>query len=202
MDYPEALSNLIDELKRLPAIGPRSAERIALWLQMNKKRNPLSLAEALVNCERETGFCPECGFFSTQDHPCELCTSPKRIQNLLCVVESAPDVISLERSQAFRGLYHCLGGLLSPLDGIHPEDLSINTLLKRAKLLPADGEVILGIGAHVEGEATASYLSELLQQEGIKVSRLARGLPMGASLEFADQLTLARAFEGRKTNES
>lgn len=197
MNYPDAVDALIDELKVLPAIGPRSAERIALWLLMDRKRNPISLAEALVRCEQETSFCPECGFFSTLQMHCELCESTKRNQNKICVVEKAPDVMVLERSGAYDGLYHCLGGVLSPLDGVHPEDLKIEPLLRRTESLGAGGEVILAISANVEGEATSSYLADILEGKGVKVTRLARGLPMGGNLEFADQLTLARAFEGR-----
>lgn len=201
MDYPKAVSELISELKLLPAIGPRSAERIALWLMMDKKRNPLALAESLVEVEKQIGFCAECGFFSLKGECCEICESSKREQSAICVVERAPDVMAIERSAAYKGLYHCLGGLLSPLDGVHPEDLKIDALLKRAEALGESGEVILAIGSNVEGEATASYLTELLLKQGVRVSRLARGLPVGANLELTDQLTLARAFEGRKGEE-
>jgi len=197
MNYPEPVSNLIDQLKLLPAIGPRSAERIALWLLMDRKRNPISLAEALVESERAVGFCPECGFFSERDQVCEICASEKRVKTKICVVEQAPDVMALERSGAYKGMYHCLGGVLSPLDGVHPEDLRIEGLLQRVKEFEAEGEVILAIGAHIEGEATSNYIESILKDEGVKVTRLARGLPVGGNLEFADQLTLARAFEGR-----
>jgi len=197
MNYPAPVAELIDQLKVLPAIGPRSAERIALWLLMNHKRNPVSLAEALVECEKKVGFCSECGFFSQRESLCDICVSDKRNKKAICVVEKAPDVIALERSGAFKGLYHCLGGVLSPLDGVHPESLKIDSLLNRVDKLNGEGEVILAIGAHVEGEATSSYIEELLKEKGVKVSRLARGLPVGANLEFADQLTLTRAFEGR-----
>jgi len=197
MEYPKTVRDLIDELKLLPAIGSRSAERIALWLLMDKKRNPLSLSEVLIRCEKEVGFCEVCGFFSAIEEKCEICLSTKRRLNAICVVEKAPDVMVLERSGAFDGLYHCLGGVLSPLDGIHPEDLKIDSLIKRVQKMEGEVEVILAIGANVEGEATSNYLSELLEGKGVKVTRLARGLPVGANLEFTDQLTLARAFEGR-----
>lgn len=199
MDYPKAVSELIGELKLLPAVGPRSAERIALWLLMDKRRNPISLAEALVQCERDVDFCLTCGFFTTGSEPCEICSSSKRQRGSICVVERAPDVMALERSDAFKGLYHCLGGLLSPLDGVHPEDLKIDSLLKRVDDLGDDPEVILAISSNVEGDATASYIADLLIEKEVKVTRLARGLPVGANLEFTDQLTLARAFEGRKS---
>ncbi len=197
MNYPKAVGELVDQLKLLPAIGPRSAERIALWLLMDSKRNPLSLAEALVECEKQIGFCQKCGFFSEKESLCEICTSTKREQNTICVVERAPDVIALERSAAYKGLYHCLGGVLSPLDGVHPENLNIDSLIKRVRDFSDGGEVILAISANVEGEATSHYIADLLSHRGVKVTGLARGLPVGANLEFADQLTLARAFEGR-----
>jgi len=197
MNYPKAVSELVDQLKLLPAVGPRSAERIALWLLMDTKRNPISLAEALVECEKQIGFCERCGFFAQKESLCEICASSKREQNSICVVERAPDILALERSGAYKGLYHCLGGVLSPLDGIHPEHLKIESLLKRIQSFSEGGEVILAISANVEGEATSHYLAELLAKEDVKVTRLARGLPVGANLEFADQLTLTRAFEGR-----
>ena len=196
MNYPESVTKLVDELKLLPAIGPRSAERIALWLLMDRRRNPISLAEALVACEREVGFCESCGFFQGENG-CEVCDAKTRERNKICVVEQAPDVMVLERSGAFKGMYHCLGGVLSPLDGIHPEDLRIASLMNRIEQLE-DGEVILAISASVEGEATCGYLENILKEKEVKVTRLARGLPMGSTLEYADQLTLARAFEGRK----
>lgn len=167
---------------------------------MGKNKNPISLAEALVNCVKEVGFCPQCGFFSEHEIHCQICRDEQRSQHEICVVERASDILSLERSEAFRGFYHCLGGLLSPLDGVHPEDLKIEGLVARVQKLNAEeGEVILALGANVEGEATSSYIEEILSPHGIKVTRLARGIPVGANLEFTDQLTLARAFEGRKT---
>ncbi len=198
MKLPKAVSELIDELKVLPAIGPRSAERIAVWMLTNAKRNPVSLAEALIKCEQEVSFCKDCGYFSQGGELCEVCTSPRRQRHLICVVEKAPDVIVLERSQAFTGLYHCLGGVLSPLDNVHPEDLKIASLKRRVEAFEDGGEVILALNASVEGEATCNYLESLLSSETVKVTRLARGLPVGAHLEYADQLTLERAFEGRK----
>ena len=198
MDFPKAVSDLINEFKVLPAIGPRSAERIVVWMLMDAKRNPVSLAEALVKCEQEVSFCEKCGFFSEKEELCDLCSSSKRQNNLICVVEKAPDVIILEKSQAFKGLYHCLGGVLSPLDDVHPEDLKIASLERRVAEFDGDGEIILAVSASVEGEATCNYLESLLSSDTVKVTRLARGLPVGSNLEYADQLTLERAFEGRK----
>lgn len=198
MNYPRPVLDLIEQLSLLPAIGPRSAERIALWLLLDTKKASLSLAESLVECEKHIGFCLECGFFAPKGDKCEICISQKRDCGVVCVVEKAPDVIALERSGAFNGLYHCLGGVLSPLEGIHPEDLRIDGLLRRIDSGGVE-EVILAIGAHVEGEATSSYLEGVLKEKSVRVTRLARGLPIGGSLEYADQLTLNKAFEGRSS---
>jgi len=197
MDYPAPLQELITQLKALPAVGPRSAERIALWLLLDRKRNPISLAEALVECEKHIGFCPTCGFFSEGEQECKICRSEQRNPHAICVVEKAPDILALERAGAFTGRYHCLGGVLSPLDGVHPEDLRIGSLMQRVEALGDEGEIILAIGGHIEGEATSNYLEDLLREFPVRVTRLARGLPVGANLEFTDQLTLTRAFEGR-----
>lgn len=195
-DYPKPVVALIDELRCLPGVGPRSAERIALWMLQQAKANPLALAGALQTAEREVSACRICGFFATDDEGCPVCSDPSRDPQILCVVEQATDVLPIERSGAFKGLYHCLGGKLSPLDNVAPEDLRIGSLLKRIEV--REGlEVILGVGADVEGEATANYLRELLGGCNCKVTRLAQGLPAGGDLEHADALTLSRAFEGR-----
>ena len=197
IDYPEAVKQLVGELKTLPGIGPRSAERIAIWLLQHPKANPRRLAETIVQADANVHPCPECGFFSTADG-CPVCADPKRDDSLLCVVEQATDVLPLERSGAFKGRYHCLGGRLSPLDNVRPEDLRIEKLLER---IGPDGrgvEVILALGADVEGEATAHYLADLLRNRHCKVTRIAQGLPAGGGLENADELTLMRAMEGRR----
>ncbi len=194
IEYPEAVVRLIDELKRLPGVGPRSAERIAIWLLQNARAEPLALAAALEQAKTEIVACPECGFFATAER-CAVCSDASR-ETTLCVVEQATDVLPLERSGAFKGRYHCLGGKLSPLDNVTPEDLRIGSLVRRI----ADEdvtEVILALGADVEGEATANYLAGLLRGK-CTITRIAQGLPAGGGLEHADALTLARALEGRR----
>ena len=196
-DFPEPVKALIAELKRLPGVGPRSAERIAIWLLQNKKAEPAALAAALGKAKDEIVRCPVCGFFATRER-CGICDDPKRDDRLLCVVEQATDVLPLERSGAFNGRYHCLGGKLSPLDRVSPEDLEIPSLLKR---LGGDEEieVILALGSDVEGEATANYLADLLRTKNCRISRIAQGLPAGGGLEHADELTLMRALQGRRS---
>lgn len=196
-DYPDAVLALITELKRLPGVGPRSAERIALWILQNPKADAPALAKAILQARETIRSCPVCGFFATAEG-CGLCDAPKRDNHTLCVVEHATDVLPLERSGAFRGRYHCLGGKLSPLDRVSPEDLRIPSLLQRIERAEAPLEVILALGADVEGEATANYLAGLLRHTGCTISRIAQGLPAGGGLENADGLTLLRALEGRR----
>lgn len=194
VEYPQAVVELIGELKRLPGVGPRSAERIAIWLLQHPKAGPTELSQALLRAKSEVCGCPRCGFFAIEGH-CSVCDHPNR-ERVLCVVEQATDVLPMERSGAFRGRYHCLGGKLSPLDNVTPEDLRIGSLLRRIDDERIE-EVILALGSDVEGEATANYLAGLLQGR-CPVTRLAQGLPAGGGLEHADALTLARALEGRR----
>jgi len=196
VEYPAEVLALLRELKRLPGVGARSAERIAVYLLQNPKAAPVDLAEALRDCETGVTGCPTCGFF-TGSEGCAVCAGQGRDVGLLCVVEQPTDVLPIERSGVFGGLYHCLGGKLSPLDDVRPEDLRIGELLKRVRAQP-DIEVILAMSSDVEGEATANYLDELLGTTGCRMTRLAQGLPAGGGLEFADELTLSRAFEGRR----
>lgn len=196
VDYPVEVLELVAQLKRLPGVGPRSAERVAVWMIQHKKRNPLELAAALESAEREVELCPDCGFFATQSD-CSVCNDSGRDSSILCVVEQATDVLPLERSGAFSGSYHCLGGKLSPLDDITPADLRIGRLIQRVEETP-DVEVILALSSDVEGEATANYLAEVLQAKQCKVTRIAQGLPAGGGLEHADELTLLRALQGRR----
>ncbi|MGE9267851.1 MAG: recombination mediator RecR [Verrucomicrobiales bacterium] len=196
VDFPLPVRELIAGLKALPGIGPRSAERVAIWLLQHPKARPLELATALQSAEAEVVNCGECGFFATAEG-CPVCGLSGRDESLLCVVEQATDVLPIERSGAFAGKYHCLGGKLSPLDGVEPEDLRIAPLLRRVRER-AGMEVILATGSDVEGEATAHYLAECLEGLDCRVTRLAQGLPAGGGLEFADELTLSRAFEGRR----
>ena len=196
-DFPEPVKKLIAELKRLPGIGPRSAERAAVWLLQDKKAEPVALSEALARAEETIVSCPVCGFFATREG-CGICDDAKRDESLLCVVEQATDVLPLERSGAFKGRYHCLGGKLSPLDRVSPEDLRIPELMRRVDALRGTTEIILALGADVEGEATSNYLAEMLRGKSAKVTRIAQGLPAGGGLEHADELTLLRAFQGRR----
>lgn len=197
-DFPEPVRELVGELKRLPGIGPRSAERIAVWLLQSAKADPAALAGALLTARETVRPCPVCGFFATEAGCC-VCDDPKRDDRMLCVVEQATDVLPLERSGSFRGRYHCLGGKLSPLDRVSPEDLRIPSLLRRIEAA-ADGiEVILALGSDVEGEATANYLVELLRGKNCRLTRIAQGLPAGGGLEHADELTLMRAMQGRRS---
>lgn len=197
-DFPEPVKALIGELKRLPGVGPRSAERIAVWLLQSPKANPAPLATALLAAEATIRPCPVCGFFATADG-CEICADAARDDTILCVVEQATDVLPLERSGAFRGRYHCLGGKLSPLDRVSPEDLRIPPLIRRIEAAPIEIEVILALGSDVEGEATANYLAELLRGRNCRLTRIAQGLPAGGGLEHADELTLLRAMQGRRS---
>lgn len=196
-DFPEAVRQLIAELKRLPGIGPRSAERIAVWLLQSPKADPAALATALLGAKETILPCPVCGFFATVAG-CGICDDPKRDDHMLCVVEQATDVLPLERSRSFRGRYHCLGGKLSPLDRVSPEDLRIPALLRRVESASGEIEVILALGSDVEGEATANYLADLLRGKNCRLTRIAQGLPAGGGLEHADELTLMRAMQGRR----
>jgi recombination protein RecR len=196
LDYPLPLQRLIAQIKGLPGLGPRSAERLVLWLMQDAGRVE-PLVDALKELVARVHACDQCGFFIEHGEDCALCHSPKRQQKMICVVEQAADVLRLERSGAFQGLYHVLGGKLSPLDNVTPDDLRIEPLLARVRQLQAQ-EVILAVGSDVEGEATASYLSDLLHAEGVSVSRLAQGMPAGGGLDHVDELTLYQALHGRR----
>ena len=196
-DFPTPVKTLVAELKRLPGIGPRSAERIAVWLLQNEKAEPLVLAEALIEADQKIVACPVCGFFATREI-CDICADPKRDDTLLCIVEQATDVLPLERSGVFKGRYHCLGGKLSPLDRVSPDDLRIPELIRRLDSNSSTMEIILALGADVEGEATSNYLADMLRGKSAKVTRIAQGLPAGGGLEHADELTLIRALQGRR----
>jgi recombination protein RecR len=197
-DFPEAVRSLVGELKRLPGIGPRSAERIAVWLLQSPKADPMELAKVLQTAKETIRPCQVCGFFATAEG-CGICDDSKRDEQMLCVVEQATDVLPLERSGSFRGRYHCLGGKLSPLDRVSPEDLRIPALLRRVDAAADEIEVVLALGSDVEGEATANYLVELLRGRNCRLTRIAQGLPAGGGLEHADELTLIRAMQGRRS---
>ena len=196
-EYPAALKNLVAELKRMPGVGPRSAERIALWMVQNRDARPQEIVRALAAAATEIRLCSRCGFFAT-GALCEICADPDRDPALLCVVEQPTDILPLERTGAFRGHYHALGGRISPLEHIGPDELRIDSLIRRiAEEKPA--EIILALNSDVEGEATASYIASLLREQSATVTRIAQGLPAGGGLEFADELTLTRALSGRRT---
>jgi recombination protein RecR len=190
------LELLIEELVKLPSIGQKSAMRLALHLLRVPKEDALRLAEAIRAVRERVGFCGTCGNFS-EDDPCQLCRDPQRDGTLLCVVEQAGDVLALERTASFRGRYHVLGGALSPLEGTSPDQLRIRELLERLRSGEVR-EIILATNPNVNGEATALYLSRLIAPLGVKVTRIARGVPMGSDLEYSDLVTLARALEGRR----
>ena len=196
------LELLIDELVKLPSIGQKSAQRLALHLLRVPKEDALRLAEAIRAVRERVGFCGTCGNFSEGD-PCAICTDSQRDGSLVCVVEQPGDVLAFERIGTFRGRYHVLGGALSPLEGTSPEQLRIRELLERLRVNGAGGapevrELILATNPNVNGEATALYLSRLIAPLGIKVTRIARGVPMGSDLEYSDLVTLSRALEGRR----
>jgi recombination protein RecR len=194
-DYPEPFRELARELRRLPGIGPRTAERIALWIVSSKDAHPLDLARALRAAAEGLRSCTICGFFATQEL-CEICQDETRRGKEICVVEQATDILPIERTGAFSGRYHVLGGRLAPLDHIGPDQLRIGALLERVTNEPPT-EIILALSADVEGEATTNYLSEALAPLGVRVTRIAHGLPAGGGLENADPLTLQRALAGR-----
>lgn len=196
MMFEGVVQELIDELGRLPGIGPKGAQRIAFHLLAADPVDVERLATALVEVKRKVRFCEVCGNVAEEEQ-CRVCRDPRRDLSVICVVEESKDVIAIERTREFRGRYHVLGGAISPIDGIGPDDLRIRELMMRL----ADGsvtEVILATDPNLEGEATATYLSRLIGPLGLTVSRLASGLPVGGDLEYADEVTLGRAFEGRR----
>lgn len=197
IDYPASIRQLILLMKTLPGLGPRSAERLVLWLMGRGKARVTELTAALNALRERTAECGRCGFFMEKDHECALCDNPKRNARLICVVEEAADVLRLERSGAYHGLYHVLGGKLSPLDNVTPSDLRIEELTRRVAELHAE-EVILALGSDVEGEATANYIAGLLGASGAAITRLAQGMPAGGGLDHVDELTLFQALSGRR----
>lgn len=194
--YEGAVQDLIDELGRLPGVGPKSAQRIAFHLLATDNDEVKRLVDALTEVKLRVRFCELCGNVAESER-CRVCLDPRRSEDVICVVEESKDVVAIERTREFRGRYHVLGGAINPIENVGPDDLRISELLARL----ADGtvqEVILATDPNVEGEATATYLSRLMAHMGITVSRLASGLPVGGDLEYADEVTLGRAFEGRR----
>jgi recombination protein RecR len=196
MLIPESIVSLTDALSKLPGVGPRSAERIALHLVQTDSAVVKQLADAILVAREKIQFCTTCGAL-TEKSPCLICEDSRRDSSLVCVVERAVDILSVEKSGAFRGKFHVLGGKISPLDGVEPEDLRIADLEKRLKQEPIK-EIIIALGTDVEGDATSNYLAKRFARSGLKISRIGFGLPAGSGLEFADELTLSRALEGRR----
>lgn len=196
MDYPTPVQNLIAQLARLPGIGKRSAERIAMHLLKANGDTSRQLAQAVLDTKARIRNCSRCGGYTEKD-PCEICDNSRRDQSLVCVVEGPNDILTLERAGVHRGVYHALMGRISPLNGVGPEQLRIAALVERVKR-DRPAEIILALGADVESEATASYLTGQLKPVGVVVSRIALGLSAGSALETADEVTLARALEGRR----
>jgi len=193
---PDSITTLIAALSKLPGVGPRSAERIALHLVQTESTVVKQLADSILVAREKIQFCTTCGSL-TEKSPCPICEDSRRDSSLVCVVERAVDILSVEKSGSFRGKFHVLGGKISPLDGVEPDDLRIAELEKRLAGEPIK-ELIIALGTDVEGDATSSYLAKRLARSGLKISRIGFGLPAGSGLEFADELTLNRALEGRR----
>jgi len=195
--FDTAISDLMEQLGKLPGVGPKSAQRIAFFVLENPGFDPIPLANSLRSIREKVTFCEVCGMLATEEQ-CRVCLDPRRDDTVLCVVEEAKDVWAIERTREYQGRYHVLGGALSPMDGVGPEQLRIGTMLSRVR---AGGitEVIIATDPNLEGEATASYVSRALSDSGVSVTRLASGLPVGGDLEYADEVTLGRAFAGRRS---
>ncbi|GLY12926.1 recombination mediator RecR [Pseudobacillus badius] len=196
MYYPEPITKLIDSFMKLPGIGPKTAARLAFFVLDMKEEDVLDFAKALVNAKRDLSYCSVCGHITDQD-PCAICEDQRRDRSVVCVVQDPKDVIAMEKMKEYHGLYHVLHGAISPMEGIGPEDINVPDLLKRLQD-EAIHEVILATNPNIEGEATAMYISRLLKPSGIRVTRIAHGLPVGGDLEYADEVTLSKALEGRR----
>ena len=191
----ESIEQLAEQFAQLPGIGRKTAHRLALYILKMSREEVVTMAKAMVNVKDKVRYCTICSNITETD-PCAICSNTKRERSSICVVEEPHDVLAIEKTNEFKGLYHVLGGALSPLDGIGPDDLKIKELLQRLSTSTIE-EIILALNPNVEGETTTLYLSKLLKPLGIKITRIARGLPVGSDLEFADEATLSRAFEGR-----
>jgi len=196
MRYPRPIARLIDELGRLPGIGPKTAQRLAFYILKSPRPDVLRLAEALMEARDKIRRCSICSNLTDED-PCAICSDPGRDRGLICVVEDPKDVMVMERTREYNGVYHVLGGAISPMEGVGPEDLRLKELVERVKS-PGVEEVIVATNPDVEGEATAMYVARILSPFGVKVTRLARGVPVGGDLEYTDEATLARALLGRR----
>ena len=196
MHYPEPIARLMDSFMKLPGIGAKTAARLAFFCMDMREEDVLNFANSLISCKRDLRMCSVCGNV-TQEDPCEICADTTRDRTKILVVEDARDVMSMERMKEYKGLYHVLHGVLSPLEGTGPDDINITSLITRLQN-PEVNEVIIATNATAEGEATAMYLSRLIKPAGIKVTRLAHGLAVGSDIEYADEMTLLRAIEGRR----
>jgi recombination protein RecR len=195
--YEGIIQDLIDELGRLPGVGPKSAQRIAFHIIQSDRVDVTRLAEVLKTVKERVKFCSICGNIS-EEELCKICRDPRRDKTSICVIEESKDVLAIEKTREFKGSYHVLGGAISPIDGVGPENLRIRELMTRLAETTIS-EVIIATDPNLEGEATATYLTRLIKPLGVKVSRLASGLPVGGDLEYADEITLGRAFEGRRS---
>ncbi len=193
--YPKPMARLIEELTRLPGIGPKTAQRLSYFMIGMSDEEVNNLATAIVEAKQRIKFCSQC-FQLTEEDPCPFCSDERRDRTIICVVEEPRDVLAIERTKEFHGLYHVLHGAISPLEGIGPEDLRITELMSR--LGPEIQEVLLATDPNVEGEATAMYLARLIKPLGIRVTRMAHGMPVGSDLEYVDEVTLGKALEGRR----
>lgn len=195
--YPASIERLIEALSRLPGIGKKTAQRLAFHMVNARSRDPQELAEAILDARAKIRYCTICGNYTDVD-PCGICTSASRDTGLLCVVEDPRDVAAMERTREYKGVYHVLHGAISPLDGVGPEDIRIKELLARLAENPEVREIIMATNPTIEGEATAMYISRLAKPLGISITRIAHGIPVGGDLEYADEVTLAKALEGRR----
>ncbi len=193
----EAIQHLTNQLSRLPGVGKKTAQRLAFHIVSMPEEEVRELAVSIFNGKKKVHYCPVCGNFTDVD-PCAICADPKRRHDIVCVVRDARDVYALERMREFDGLYHVLGGVISPMDGIGPDDIRIRELMTRLAAGEIN-EVVLATNPDVEGEATAAYISRLIKPMGVKVTRIAHGVPVGGELEYTDEVTLLRAFQGRTT---
>lgn len=196
MHYPEPISRLIDSFMKLPGIGPKTASRLAFFVLTMEEDSVLTFAKSLVDAKRELTYCSVCGHITDID-PCHICQDLKRDRSMICVVQDTKDVIAMEKMRDYNGLYHVLQGAISPMDGIGPEDINIPSLIQRLHNDEVQ-ELILATNPTIEGEATAMYISRLVKPSGIKTTRIAHGLPVGGDLEYADEVTLSKALEGRR----
>ncbi len=195
--YPRPLSVLINELSKLPGIGSKTAQRLAFHILSLDDKEANQLAQAIITAKREMRYCSVCGNLTDTD-PCRICCDTNRTKDIICVVESPRDVAAMERIREFKGMYHVLHGVISPLEGIGPEDINLKALIERLQATDVQ-ELIIATNPNIEGEATAMYIARLIKPAGIKVSRIAHGIPVGGDLEYADEVTLLKSLEGRRT---